>query len=213
MPRRNDPAHAHLTTSQPIAVAVVVWLLIQLAPLVLAASRVPLWARVDRPVESYAVQFMLAVQVAASAMLFPWLMATRRSAVAVILVSGVFLQLAGILAAASGFTILTSVTQLWMWLISLALWRTAIRSTRYELVGVALATALSIGAASLIYLQMEFTAGEVLIGSKWIWLALCAMLATGLAVSMHAYRASATGYPQLDHTSSTVLPTKLDSIG
>src|SRR4051794_35664528 len=57
----------------------IAWLLIQLLALLLAAARVPLWARFDGAIESWALCWMLAMQVGASALLFPWLMSDLRS--------------------------------------------------------------------------------------------------------------------------------------
>ena len=69
------------------AAPVLLWLIIQLIALGLSAARVPLWANPPAPIESIAAQQMIAVQIAASATLFGWLMPNLVTGVCVIAVS------------------------------------------------------------------------------------------------------------------------------
>src|SRR5688500_20375656 len=86
-----DPDHSVL------AQAVGSWLLIQLAVLGLSALQAPLWYRAPDLPERAAAQQMLAAQVVASALLFPWLLRDARAAACVILTSAPFALLAAVM--------------------------------------------------------------------------------------------------------------------
>src|SRR4051812_44829008 len=75
----------------------IVWLIIQLAALILCAARVPLWARPSQPLEQYSLQIMLAVQMAASALLAPMLFASGQRSCLVIAATVPFVALASVL--------------------------------------------------------------------------------------------------------------------
>ena len=147
--------------SRSLAVGpVAVWLLIQMIVLCLAAARVPLWYRAPAPVERVAVEQMLAAQVVASALLFPWLMRNLATGLCVILVTAPFVQLAAVLAEVD----LARAAVAWifaaLWMSALLAWTVALRAsraaTRAQLIGVALAGALAMGGPVLRYLRLEF---------------------------------------------------------
>jgi hypothetical protein len=141
---------------QSIFIPILVWSALQIISLSISAARVQLWARMISPAENYALQLMLAVQVIAAAMIFPWLMRDARSSAFVILIAAPFLQLAGMLGERSGSEIAWTIFLAWTWLITLALWRTALRGKRAEMIGVAVASCMTIGSACVWYLQNEF---------------------------------------------------------
>jgi hypothetical protein len=148
-----DPRH------KPITAPLAVWLLAQLTVLVLAISRVALSANFIRPAEALAMDEMLVVQFAVSAMLFPFLLRDLRCSIALILTAAPMLQLAGTLSESSAGQVLGAWTCVAIWLIALALWRRAI-APRYRPVGVAVANLLTLGGLLLWYLAREFPAGS-----------------------------------------------------
>jgi hypothetical protein len=135
------------------------WLAIQLAALLLAASRVPLSARYPTPEESLAVHVLVIVQIAASAMLFPLLFRGLTTSIVLIATTIPFLQLAAFLAAQTDNRRLALCSiYVALWLAGLALLNASLPSTRTKMYGVALATAISLGGAILAYLHREFGA-------------------------------------------------------
>ncbi|HEV2295178.1 MAG TPA: hypothetical protein VGR35_15090 [Tepidisphaeraceae bacterium] len=131
------------------------WLAIHLLALSLAVFRVPLSARFPLPGEQFAIHLTLAAAVVASAMLFPFLLRDAKTSVMMILTIAPFVQLSSYLslippgrAALAGLYVAT-------WLITLALWRTVLRSQRAQMLGVSCALALSMGGAILWYVRAE----------------------------------------------------------
>jgi hypothetical protein len=147
--------------SESIIAPVLLWSALQIITLFLSANRVQLWARMSKPTENYALQIMLSEQIAFAAMLFPWLLRTARSTAFVFLSSALFLQLAGTLGSDVGSDIVLAISQIWMWLIILTLWRIVLATPRMQMLGVAIATSLAIGGFSIYYLQIEFTDGHL----------------------------------------------------
>jgi hypothetical protein len=131
-----------------------VWLLVQLGALALAAARVPLWAHFVQPGEATAVEEMLAVQFAISAMTFPFLVRDGRCCFAMIVSSAPMLQLAGVLAGASITRVAGAWSCLSLWLISLAIWQRAL-AARHRPIGVAIANLLTLGGLVFLYLSTE----------------------------------------------------------
>ena len=205
-------------SGSPAVGAIAIWLLVQLIVLALGAARVPLWYRAPDPVERGAIEQVLAAQIIAAALLFPWLMRGAVTSACVVLVSAPFVQLAAMLSE----TEMHRATRAWLyaalWLGALAAWAAALRSPRARLGGVAVAGAVAIGLPVLRYLRLEFSdeslrplgalarldpvAGALSqlhartddIG--W-WAFPPALLAAGLLAALRARaRARATSYPQ-----------------
>jgi hypothetical protein len=195
-----------------------VWMLIQLIVLSLSAAGVPLWYRAPEPVARVAAAQMLVAQLAASALLFPWLMRNVMSGACVILVSAPFLQLAALLAEVelARAAVAWSVAALWM--NALLAWSVALRASgRAQLIGTAVAGSLTLGAPVLRYLRLEFSrpirpipettpwldpvAGalaQIQAGTldAWPWLApACLLLGGVLACAWSPRRAVAPSYP------------------
>ena len=150
------------------------WLLVQVLALLLAAARVPLWARFDSAIESWALCWMLAVEVGASALLFPWLMPDLRAGVSVALISLPFILLAGLLAREPIGTTLRACAEILLWLAALSAWRTVLENRTTQLLAAGIASIATIGAACLIYLATEFNDATVSAGhmTGWSWIAL-----------------------------------------
>ena len=154
----------------------IVWLLVQVFALLLAAARVPIWARFDAPIESWALCWMLAIQLAASALLFPWLMPDLRAGVCVALISLPFLLLAGLLAR-NPFTItLRACGVIQLWLAALTAWRIVLTSRTAQLLAAAIVSITTIGAAGVVYLAIEFNDAKLSAENltNWAWIALIA---------------------------------------
>ena len=160
---------------------VLLWLVVQLAALFLAAFRVPLAAKYPQPAESLATHVLLAVQVAASAMLFPHLMPNWRTTAAIIATGWPFAAIASILSAVPLARMAAAEAYVTVWLLALALWRAVLREHRLSLYGVALATTVSIGGAALYYFRLEFgpiAAGSAVGGNGYALIALSPIAAT-----------------------------------
>lgn len=194
-----------------------VWLLIQSAALVAALLRLPLSAAYPRNGEQLAAQVILATQFTAAALLFPYLMRTRGTALAVIAASWPFVVLGGVFSAVTGTRILACMVYLATWLAALWAWRAAAGAqVRYA---VAIFLLLTFGSPAVHYLKADFisdpAADAQQAARSWPWL--CpplavvrtlsgpfelltwalpiSALATALAV-WSLRRAQRTGYPQ-----------------
>ena len=144
--------------SLPVRVApLAVWLVVQVGAVALAASRVPLAADWPDPAERVAPHALLAAQVVAAALLFPWLLAGRRS-LAVVAATAVPMTLAaGHLAFAPVGRSLLIAGWLAAWLLDLALLRSLLpRSGRWDGAASAAVNLLAVGPVGLLYLLADF---------------------------------------------------------
>lgn len=158
----SDPASVSAAASPPPPLAhrspagpLFLWLVVQLFALSLAALRVPLAARFPPPGEQFAIHTMLATQIIASALLFPFLLRDLPTSVMVILTLAPFVQLASYLSAVPITRAALAALYVGVWLTTLALWRAMLRSRRGQMVGVASAVALSLGGAVIWYVRAE----------------------------------------------------------
>ena len=133
-----------------------VWVLIQMASLVVAGARLPLAAKYPRPEESLAAYVMLVAQVVGSGLLFPYLMRDWRTAAITIAAAWPFLLLAAGIAAVPAGDASRAAGYVTAWLIALALWRTALPGPRSLAIATAIWGLLTVGAATVWYLQSEF---------------------------------------------------------
>jgi hypothetical protein len=149
-----------------------VWLAIQAGALVLAAARVPFSARYPSPEETLAVPLMVIAQVTAGAMLFPVLMRTITSSIAVIGSTIPFIQLAAVLAAETdNRRLVWCGVYVAVWLAALAVLNGALVCARGKLYAVAAATVAALGGVMLAYLHREFGAPrEALEWGRHAWL-------------------------------------------
>ncbi|MDQ3439702.1 MAG: hypothetical protein M3478_05070 [Planctomycetota bacterium] len=151
------PAAAPLRspTDRSPAAPLFLWLVLQLIALSLAVFRVPLSARFPLPGEQFALHIMLVVQIAGSALLFPFLLRDVKTSAMVILSIAPFVQLSSYLSSIPITRAALAALYIAVWLLTLAMWRVILGSRRSELLGVACATALSLGGAAIWYVRAE----------------------------------------------------------
>ena len=164
--RRADPAVGALT----------LWLGVQVAALAVGAFRVPLSAKYPRPEELLAVHIMVAAQVAASALLFPYLLRDWRTGTAVVASAWPFVMLAATLSASPVDAAARAGMYVTTWLVALGLWRAALPTPEALAFAVATAALVTIGGAALVYLMAEFGSPDapVEVGASFVrrvWLA------------------------------------------
>jgi hypothetical protein len=136
---------------------VFVWLLLNMLALLAAGLRVPFSARFIVPEEQMALHEVFLVQITASAMLFPYLFHTFSTAVVIVAVTPLCVQLAGVLAAESVFLrLVADCAYPTIWLAGLAVWAYVLRGKKARLYGVALALLWVVGGATMAYLNREF---------------------------------------------------------
>jgi hypothetical protein len=134
---------------------------IQLIALLLASSGWPLAAKYPQPPESQAVRVMLAVQLAGSAMLFPYLLRGWRAAFITIAAAWPMLLLASLLAVVAPRDVIPAASYVSAWVLTLAVWRLALPSRSAQMIGCALASLYILGGSFSEYLHSEFgTAGS-----------------------------------------------------
>ena len=156
----DSPGSSSTPQAQPedkpsIAIPLIVWLLIQLAAIALAASGVPLSANFPRPPQSLAVHEMLIAQFVGSAMFLPVLFRGGwRTWLGVVVAAGPMLMLAAWLARMPMPQVLLLWAEVAAWVTALALWR-AVTPRRVDALS-ALAMLLSAGGLLVWYLQAEF---------------------------------------------------------
>lgn len=157
-------ASARSPTEHPdrsLAPPLFIWLVIQLLALSLGVCRVPLAARVVQP-EQFAIHVMLVTQVIASAMLFPFILRDVTISAIAILAVAPFVQLASYLSEIPLPSATLAGAYVAMWMLALAMWKSILRTPRSEMLGIACATAMSIGGAIVWYVRAEeFKGGQI----------------------------------------------------
>jgi len=132
------------------------WLLIQLTALGLCAMRAAFWARVPRAGEQLALYVMLAVQVGASAMLFPLLLRNVRWTIFAIAAAWPLGELAAFLADVPMRRFAQAEWFVTLWLVTLYLWSRVLRTQWMRICGAAVAAMVCLGGPVLWYLRLEF---------------------------------------------------------
>jgi hypothetical protein len=138
------------------AAALVVWLAVQLAALGICAARVSLWARSPRASEQLALSLIVAVQIAAASLLFPYLLGTWRFTLLAIVTALPMAQLAAVLADAGIRAPIRAEVYVILWMIALRLWTCAILTDWSKLLASSIASLLALGAPLLWYLRLDF---------------------------------------------------------
>jgi hypothetical protein len=175
---RTNPSSAPPGKLAPL----LVWLLMQLLALLLSISNAPLFARPAHAMETYALGIMLAVQVAAAVLLFPWLLRDATDILRVMVSAWLFDQLAGMLAMQEASDIVVATVGISTWLVGLSLWSGVCATMRMQLAAVALLSSASIGLVAAICVSMEFADESLPLSGALIWGVLWAnLLAAGLA--------------------------------
>ena len=139
-----------------------VWLLPQLAVIILMAAQVPLLVAksMPDPPELLALRTMLVLQIASSALLFPFLLRDFRATAMVILSMVPMTFLAAFLAGeVAKWKMAYAVGYVAIWLVGLALWRPILRSARAQAVGITTAMLVAFGGIVFWYLQAEYGGG------------------------------------------------------
>jgi len=139
-----------------------VWLAIQLAALGLAAAGVEFSVRWPRPAQQLALHQMLAVQIVASSLLFPWLMPSWRLSLVVIATSWPMAILAAALSEHSNGGLLAGTVFTTCWLATLAIASQLLRSHYLQCISVLVAALATLGGVGLWYVAREFGSGIAL---------------------------------------------------
>jgi hypothetical protein len=137
--------------------AILIWIVLHLLALALAAARVPLWAHHPLPRESLATVEVAAVQIISTALLCPVLLPNFPTSCAIVALSLPFVHLAGILAGESEIKLLAVSSLVLLWIGGVALLMGALRTPRAQAVAVALISAMCLGTPLLCYLHNEAT--------------------------------------------------------
>ncbi|HWE94828.1 MAG TPA: hypothetical protein VG269_12760 [Tepidisphaeraceae bacterium] len=158
--RNPPPAPTNVATPRSAApspsITLLVWLLLQIGALMLAALRVPLWAHAPAGGEFLALEILGATQILAGALLFPVLLSDWRSSAMAIGVAWPMLLLAGFLANSPIGTMLLAGGYVSAWLLVLAIWRLPLSSTKPQLTASAVAAGWAAAGPVLIYAHAEF---------------------------------------------------------
>jgi hypothetical protein len=99
---------------------------------------------------------MLAVQIAASALIFPNLLGTLASTTLAVASAWPMAQLASYIADAPATSLIRGELYVSVWLITLHLWNRLLPTPRAKLFGTATGTLITLGGVVVYYLQMEF---------------------------------------------------------
>src|SRR5207247_861276 len=134
----------------------VLWLLIQLASLCLAAARVRVWNRFPLPGEQLATDEMLVAQIIAASMLFPVILSNLSATACCISSTMPFLWLSALLSGASTTGLIVVSTQMVVFLVALRMLARPLKTNYRKLFAIAAVIALTIGLPLLGYLGNEF---------------------------------------------------------
>jgi hypothetical protein len=137
------------------AAPLLLWLLIQLLALTLAAARVKLWARFSTAGEVYALDELIVAQFLASSLLFPFLCRSSRSALAMTLSSVPMIALAGFLSWSTLEQCGWIALNLALWLAALGTWWRVVEGSPFDLIAVAIASVMNIAGPIVVYLSTE----------------------------------------------------------
>ena len=134
---RNPPGIINNAADPPASTspsaALLIWLILQIGALMLAAMRVPLWAHAPAGGEFLALAILGITQILAGALLSPLLNRDCRSTVIGIATVWPMLFLAGFLASASMGSVALVCAYVSSWLFLLAIWRLPLSSTGQHL--------------------------------------------------------------------------------
>jgi hypothetical protein len=115
-----------------------------------------LWARAPRAGEQLALFVMLAMQIAMSALLFPHLLGNLRSTIPALATALPMAQLAAYLSDAPPTHLVLGELYVWAWMIGLDLWTKMLPTAWSKLLGIGIASMLSLGGPVLWYLRADF---------------------------------------------------------
>ena len=133
-----------------------VWLLVQIGALGIAAGRIPLAARYPETGERLALDLLLGFQVGFSSLLFTWLTRDLNSTVMCIVSCWPMLALAVMLSALPPTALPVTGGFVTLWFATLAIWRMAFRTDSARAIATSIAASWVIGGPVLWYLRGEF---------------------------------------------------------
>jgi hypothetical protein len=156
-PSESLPAPGAATSAHdhPLTGPLLVWLALQLLALLIPLLRVPLAAGYPRPAELLAAHVMVVTQVTASALLFPWLLRNRASAIAAVATTWPFAALAGAVSGLPPMRALSAGSYVTAWMVAWWAWP-EFAPARARGAAVAAASLLAAGSLALFYLWLEF---------------------------------------------------------
>ncbi|HVT90552.1 MAG TPA: hypothetical protein VHD56_16980 [Tepidisphaeraceae bacterium] len=164
---------------EPIAAPVLTWCAISLLPILLVAAHVSLRPDNDSE-ERNALTIFVVVEIAASSLLFPWLMRNMRTSAAIMLLCIPLAHLVGWMADESWVNTALTMLALESWLVSLWLWSKVVDRRRIQMHAVAAAGLIGIGSMLLLYLRMEFRDSLADFDGKWVGCVLASIFAGSL---------------------------------
>jgi hypothetical protein len=132
------------------------WMIVQLAALALATSRVSLSARFFQPAERMAVEEMLVAQLLASSLTFPLLLRGWFNAIVIPLTAVPMLLLANALSRYAMADLWPAMLYVELCLLAMAAWAQTLRTLRSQLIGVCVAGGFTIFLTVLWYLSREY---------------------------------------------------------
>jgi hypothetical protein len=144
------------TTPGTATAALGIWLVTQLIALGICAGRAMLWARAPRAGEQLALFVMLAMQIAMSALLFPHLLGSVRCTLLAIATAWPMAQLAAYLSDEPLIHLVLGELYVSAWMIGLAIWSQVLASPWSKLLGIGIASMVSLGGPMLWYLRADF---------------------------------------------------------
>jgi hypothetical protein len=150
------------------AAPLLVWLLIQLLALTMAAARVKLWAQFFAGGEIYAVDELIVAQFIGSSLLFPFLCRSSRSTFAMIVSSVSMIALAGFLSWRSLERCGWIALNLALWMAALHAWWRVVKGSPFDLIAVAIAGVMNIAGPIVAYLSLESRGGELFRSAAYI---------------------------------------------
>lgn len=181
-PARLDTDHHADDSIKPAAI--LVWLLVQLIPLLIAGTDFPLFARPAEASSRYALIWIGSMQFAILSLLFPWLLANVRQSIFITAATPPFIALAGFMAQAAVASIVSVAVLVFLWICGLGIWRAILAPLDLGQIGISIASSVCIGGAVVTYLLVEF--GDMnrdsLISSRGIYIALLIHLALAISV-------------------------------
>ncbi len=128
----------------------------QVATLALAAGRFPLSAHFFEPAERMAVEELLVLQLLVASLAFPLLLQTIYSALAVLVTAPAMLLVANALSRYPIGSVLPAVAYVELVILALATWAQALQSLRGQVIGLCVASGLTVFATVLWYLSREY---------------------------------------------------------
>jgi hypothetical protein len=162
-----SPRPRHLDAT--LWLALLIWLIVQLAAIGLCAARFSLWARAPQAMEQLALAVLLAVQVGAASLIFTHLLSNGRGLILAIASAWPMAELASFLSDTPWLPFLRGESFVTVWLISLWLWRKAFPKPQHHLLLTATASLVSFGAPILWYLRADFRTDSATIRFDSLW--------------------------------------------